>query len=97
MHFCAVDQPVHQKILRCLSQAKELYLGAKTGEPMLDPVTPLNFRSSSTHPPPPPPPDLRIQCEHDLVSGPVLGAEILRDLGKVPTAAGSVVQESGRV
>ena len=32
MHFCAVDQPIHQKILRRLSQAKELYLGAKMGE-----------------------------------------------------------------
>lgn len=38
------------------------------------------------------------RCEHDLVSG--LGwacTEMLRDLGKVPTAAGSMVQESCRV
>lgn len=90
MHFCAVDQPVHQKILRRLSQAKELYLGANTGEPTLASVTPLNFRSSS-------PWTSESMCEHCLVSGPVLGTEMLGDLGKVPTTVGSVVQESCRV
>ena len=90
MHFCAVDQPVHHKILRCLPQAKELYLGAKTGKPMLASGTPLNFRSSY-------PRTSESRSEHYLVSGPVLGTEMLGDLGKVPTAVGPVVQESCRV
>ena len=69
----------------------------KNGRTHVGPSDSFEFQVKLHAPPPPPPPDLRIQCEHDLVSGPVLGAEILRDLGKVPTAAGSVVQESCRV
>lgn len=51
---------------------------------------PLYFSSGS-------PQTSRNRCERSLVSGPLLGTEMLRGLEKVPTAVASVVQGSSHV